>query len=177
MLYSVASSGIFVLLGIFGILYYLKRRIGRSKSKPVDTTVEEVQRPDGHVNQETFELHERFYEEIDESLMENILHPRIVSPNLAKDDNASKSRSNLNTKNKSFNRNIDSSEKADSFVKISTKNVVDQKFCSFGPAAEDSSSSSDSTVDRTSYLHPYNTLSSKKSYCHTYEGAVQSTTI
>lgn len=168
MLYSGASSGIIVILGMLGILYCFKKRI--CKSRHVETTTDKVQNEARHVKRETPELQEKFYEEIDESRLGSILNLRTPIPNLKNDQELS---SSACTANSNFHIQHNKSQIQVPFVKKSTKRVVDQGSCSFHKTTEDDSSSSDSTVDcnydRTSYLHPYNTLSGKKSNSHSYD--------
>lgn len=152
------------------------------------------------------ELHERLYEEIDESKFQSILHSPTCSPNLNIVDGSlgfdSASHCNLNTINKSLGQENGNSQNAVSLLKTFIKGKVVQSSSCYPVIEEDLSSSeskedcdydrtsylhpynilsakrssnSKSTVecnyDRTSYLHPYNTLPAKRSYCHTPERA------
>lgn len=168
MLYS-GASGIIVILGMLGILYCFKKRILKSESKSVETNKNEVQNTAGNTKQDTLELHDRIYEEIDESRVESILHPQIPCPNFETDEctSSSESTARCNLPNK-----IDETRLALPSVKKSNKSLLDKGSSSFHAATEDDSSSYGSTencdYDRTSYLHPYNTLSSKASNYHTY---------
>lgn len=169
MLYSGASSGIIVILVMLGILYCFKKRIWKSESKSVETNKNEVQITTGNIMQDTLELHDRIYEEIDESRVESILQPQKPCPNFETDEctSSSESTTRCNLPNK-----IDETRLALPSMKKSNKSLFDNGSSSFHAATEDDSSSYDSTencdYDRTSYLHPYNTLSGKTSNYHTY---------
>lgn len=170
MLYSGALSGIIVILGMLGILYCINRRICKPKSKHVKTSKADILQPAEHEIQDTLELHERLYEEIDESKFESILHSPTCSPNLNKVDGSlgvdSASNCNLNTINKSLGQENGNSQKAVSLLKTFNKGIVVQSSFCYPVIEEDLSSSEsreDCDYDRTSYLHPYNILSAKRS--------------
>ncbi|CAC5426464.1 unnamed protein product [Mytilus coruscus] len=126
MLYSGASSGIILILGMLGILYCINRRICKPKSKHVKTSKADVLQLAEHETQDTLEL----YEEIDESKFESILHSPTCSPNMNKVDGSlsfdSTSNCNLNTSNKSLCQENGNSQKAVSLWKKSNEIVVVQ---------------------------------------------------
>lgn len=175
MLYSGASSGIFVLVGLLGILYCFNKRIFISKPKHVETTENDEQKAAKDTKQECYELNESIYEEIDDTNLVSILHSHTCSAKMATHEESSFSEDapnfNLCFKNKSIR---EKSLNAAPIV-IIPKSEDNQISFLFHPSPDEDSSSSESTEDfnrdRASYLHPYNTLSSKTSYSNAYERA------
>lgn len=175
MLYSGASSGIFVLVSLLCILYCFKKRICVSKPKHVETTQNNEQKAARDTKQECYELNERIYEEIDDTNLVGILHSHTCTAKMRTHEKTSFSEDapnfNLCFKNNSIR------EKSLNAVPIVIlpKSKDNQISCLFRPSTDEDSSSSESTEDfnrdRASYLHPYNTLSSKTSYSHAYEEA------
>ncbi|CAC5384649.1 unnamed protein product [Mytilus coruscus] len=97
-LFCGAFAGIIVLLGFFGILICVKKRIRirMSKSKRDKPTEVEVHTSDEHGTQEDFVLNESLYETIDDSHLDSILVPQTCNPNLDKDDESQSSGSSAN---------------------------------------------------------------------------------
>lgn len=255
MLYTGASSAIFVLLGMIGITKCLKKRIRLSKSRGVKPIEEEDHLPEEHRTLEAFGLHESVYEIIDDSHLDIILVPQTFNRHLEYDDESRSSGSSANrnidrssyldpvsnrvTKKsmcqkekqikktfptakqsicienqRAFSPNLESDGESSIFGSSTNRNddrsnylppvsslIVNDISCNteeesrtVPPSAnnstckaeqtscdpyldiqvddsDDSSSefSEDATNDRSSYLHPYNTLFNKTSSCHIYE--------
>lgn len=133
------------------------------------------------------ELHETFYESIDDSHLDSILLPITFSSNLEKDDDSSSSESitQCNEDRASYLHPFtivgtkESSDRKDELSQNampSTKKpycIADQSSCSPYPPYEADTScyeiSVDCTYDQTSYLHRNNTVIDNTSYCHISE--------
>lgn len=176
MLYTGASSAIFVLLGMIGITKCLKKRIRLSKSRRVKPTEEEQHLPEEHRTLEAFALHESVYEIIDDSHLDIVLVPQTFNRNLEYDDESRSSGS-------SANRNIDRSSYLDPVSNHVTKKSMCQKEkeikktfptakqsigiknqMAFSPNLESDGESSISEItrkcndDRSNYLPPVSSL-------------------